>query len=196
MSSHPEKILCIKESLLFEGGKWNGIRRDNLDSLRKTILDHMEFRARDILEEDPNYKQVIAQVVLKYKDRYFLHRQCKRSEGRLNSLCPLPVGGHIEEFDLVDGKDVIMEALVREMNEEVNTSANIVGDEFLGVIYIEDGNPVNYVHIGFVYVFELDSDDVHVREEGLENIGFVDMEYLKKHRDELTYWSREIISYL
>lgn len=196
MKNHPEKILCIKEKALFKGGKWNGLKTDNLDTLKKDILDNMEFRVRDELEEDPTYKQIIAQVVLKHNGKYFLHRQAKRSEDRLNSLCPLPLGGHIEEFDVVDGKDIVMEALVREMYEEANVNANILQSDFLGIIYIEDGNPVNYVHIGFVYVFELDSDDVEVKEEGLENIGFVDLEYLNSHREELTYWSKEIISYL
>lgn len=192
---HREKIACVKEDILFEDGKWNGLMNSNLDRYVSLIKSNMEFRPRDKLEIDPAYKQIIAQVVLKYGDRYFLHRQVARSEKRLNSLCPLPIGGHIEEFDNTVG-DAIENAMIREMNEEVFCGSKIIDKKFLGLIYIDDGNPVNKVHIGFVYIFELDGDDVHVKEEGLENIGFVDIEYLKDHLEDLTYWSREIISYL
>ena len=193
-----EKILCVKEDVLFEKGKWNGMMVDNLDYYRDLVLKNMEFRVRSELEEDSSYKQVIAQVVLKYKDKYFLHRQVARNEGRLNSLCPLPLGGHIEIFDInTQGEgDIIDTALLRELNEEVDLNAQVLDKRFLGLVYIEDDNPVNWVHVGFFYVFEIDNDDVSVREDGLENIGFVDMEYLKDNRENLTYWSRIVIDYL
>jgi predicted NUDIX family phosphoesterase len=52
------------------------------------------------------------------------------------------------------------------------------------------------VHVGLVYIYDIDGEDVHIKEEGLKDIGFVTLEYLKKHRQELTYWSRLIINYL
>lgn len=192
---HPEKIACIREDILFRYGRWDGLMNENLDRYVSLIKDNMEFHPRDELEVDPKYKQVIAQVVLKHGDKYFLHRQVARSEKRLNSLCPLPIGGHIEEFDNTVG-DAIDNAMVREMEEEVVCNSKIIDRRFLGLIYLDDGNFVNKVHVGFVYIFELDGDDVHIREEGLEEIGFVDIEYLKKNLDNLTYWSKEIISYL
>ncbi|MGI5898196.1 MAG: NUDIX domain-containing protein [Candidatus Dojkabacteria bacterium] len=193
---HKEKICCIKEEILFSEGKWNGLKTDNLSKYISLINENMEFHPRDELEENPKYKQIIAQVILKHKDKYFLHRQVARSEKRLNSLCPLPVGGHIEEFDNTGEGNTIENALVREMNEEVSFDGNILNKEFLGLIYIEDENPVNRVHVGFVYIFELDSDNVHTKEEGLEDIGFVDIDYLNENINNLTYWSREIISFL
>ncbi len=194
--SHKEKICCIKEDILFSEGKWNGLKRDNLSKYISLINENMEFHPRDELEENFEYKQIIAQVILKYKDRYFLHKQVARTEQRLNSLCPLPVGGHIEEYDNTGAGNTIENALVREMNEEVSFDGNIIKKDFVGLIYIEDDNPVNRVHVGFVYIFELDSDNVHTKEEGLEDIGFVDVDYLKENINNLTYWSREIISYL
>lgn len=193
---HPEKILCVKESITFNKGKWNGIKTDNLDYYKKVITDNMEFRSRDSLEKDSSYKQIIAQVVLKYKDKYFLHKQTNRGETRLNSLCPLPLGGHIEQFDVSNKKDFVEVALEREMHEEADVKAKIIKREFVGLIYVEDDNPVNWMHIGFVYIFDLDSDKVHVKEEGLEEIGFVTKEYLQNNINTLTYWSRYIISYL
>ena len=190
-----EKILCIKEETLFKYGKWNGLMTSTPQKYLNLLRENGEFRVRKELENDPSYKQIIAQVILRYKDKYFLHRQVKRNEERLNSLCPLPIGGHIEEIDS-NSDDILETALERELHEEVDLKSNIVKKSYLGLIYLEDDNPVNFVHVGFVYIFDLDGVDVHVKEEGLEDIGFVSLDYLKTNSEKLTYWSRIIIYHL
>ena len=190
-----EKILCIKEETLFKYGKWNGLMTSTPQKYLNLLRENGEFRVRKELENDPSYKQIIAQVILKYKDKYFLHRQVKRNEERLNSLCPLPIGGHIEEIDS-NSDDILETALERELHEEVDLKSNIISKNYLGLIYLEDDNPVNLVHVGFVYIFDLDGVDVHVKEEGLEDIGFVSLDYLKTNSEKLTYWSRIIIYHL
>jgi predicted NUDIX family phosphoesterase len=196
MGSLDRKILCIKSENLFKPGKWNGLQTEDLDKYMKVLREESEFRVRRELEEDTNYKQIIAQVILRHKDKYFLHKQVNMSESRLNSLCPLPIGGHIEEIDNIDGKDIFEVALERELHEEVELNAKIVDREYLGLIYLEDDNPVNNVHVGLVSVFDLDSMDAHIKEEGLEEIGFVSLDYLKTNRETLTFWSRVIIYHL
>lgn len=190
-----EKILCIKEETLFKYGKWNGLMTSTPQKYLNLLRENGEFRVREELENDPEYKQIIAQVILRYKDKYFLHRQVKRNEERLNSLCPLPLGGHIEEIDS-NSDDILETALERELHEEVDLKSNIISKKYLGLIYLEDDNPVNLVHVGFVYIFDLDGADVHVKEEGLEDIGFVSLDYLKTNSEKLTYWSRIIIYHL
>jgi len=190
-----EKILCIKEETLFKYGKWNGLMTSTPQKYLNLLRENGEFRVRKELENDPSYKQIIAQVILRYKDKYFLHRQVKRNEERLNSLCPLPLGGHIEQVDS-NSDDILETALERELHEEVDLKSNIVKKSYLGLIYLEDDNPVNFVHVGFVYIFDLDGVDVHVKEEGLEDIGFVSLDYLKTNSEKLTYWSRIIIYHL
>lgn len=198
MSKHTEKIMCIKSEKLFEKGKWQGVKTTDLDYYKKLIIDNQEFRPRNELENDPTYKQVIAQVVLRYENKYYLHRQEDRTETRLNGLSPLPLGGHIEEFDkdAEDGKDIIETALLRELHEEVEINVKIVSKNFLGLVYIEDENPVNSVHVGLVYIFDVSGEDVHIKEEGLKDIGFVSLDFLKKNKETLTYWSRLIIYHL
>lgn len=185
-----EEILCIKSDILFNKGKWNGIKSDNLDYYYNLLLDKSEFRVREGLETDVNYKQIIPQVILRKDNKYFLHRQVNRNEKRLNGLCPLLLGGHVEKFDISDRKDLIKSALDRELEEEVAFNGNVLNREFVGLVYIEDDNPVNHVHVGLVYIFDVDSDEVVVKEEGLETVGFVDIEYLRKNIDSLTFWSR------
>ncbi len=190
------KILCIQGDVLFKEGKWNGLKSTDLEKYLELIKSKSEFRVRDTLEQDPSYKQIVAQVILKYKDKYYLHRLVQRNEGRLNGLCPLPLGGHIDEVKDYKGDDLVEHALMQELSEEVTLNSKILSKEFLGLIYLEDENPVNHLHVGFVYVFELDGDDVHVKEEGLEDIGFVSLDYLKTNKEELTYWSRVVIYHL
>lgn len=196
MGNHPEKILCIQSEKLFELGKWEGLQTKKLDQYLDVLRNESEFKVRDELEEDASYKQIIAQVVLRYKDKYFLHKQVNRSEGRLNSLCPLPLGGHIEEFDVKSGKDIFEVALDRELHEEADVKSEILKKSFLGLVYLEDENPVNHVHVGLIYVYDLDGTDIHIREEGLEDIGFVSLDYLKTNEETLTFWSRVIIYHL
>lgn len=196
MSGLDEKILCIKEDILFKEGKWNGLMTENLEKYRDLILSNGEYRVRRDLEEDSSYKQVIAQVILKYKDKFFLHKQTGRNEDRLNGYCPLPLGGHIEEIDEKAQGDTIELALDRELHEEVELNSNIVKKTFLGLIYLEDENEVNRMHVGLFYIYELDGMDVHIKEEGLEDIGFVSLDYLKTNKETLTYWSRLVIYHL
>ncbi|HBB64553.1 hypothetical protein A3K02_00770 [candidate division WS6 bacterium RIFOXYD1_FULL_33_8] len=196
MSDHSEKILCIESKRLFELGKWNGLQTEDLDKYLEILKSKSEFKVRRDLEEDPFYKQIIAQVVLRYKDKYFLHRQVNRAESRLNSLCPLPLGGHIEEFDKIKGENIFEIALDRELNEEVELKSKILKKNFLGLVYLEDENPVNSVHVGLVYVFDLDGMDVHIKEDCLEDVGFVSLDYLKTNKETLTFWSRVIIYHL
>ncbi|MDY0097516.1 MAG: hypothetical protein RBS01_04170 [Candidatus Dojkabacteria bacterium] len=196
MSDHTEKILCISTDNLFRLGKWSGLKTDGLDKYIKLLNEESEFRVREKLEQDPSYKQVIAQVILRYKDKYFLHRQVNRSEERLNSLCPLALGGHTEEFDMKEGENILDVALDRELHEEVDLQSKILKKELLGLIYIEDENPVNAVHVGLFYVYDLDGMDVHTKEEGLEDIGFVSLDYLKSNKETLTFWSRVVIYHL
>lgn len=191
-----EKILCIKGDTLFKDNKWNGFMVSDKEKYLQLLRDQSEFRVRKDLEKDPSYKQIIAQVILRYKGKYFLHRQVKRNEERLNSMCPLPLGGHIERIDIKKEQDIFTVALERELSEEVDVKSKVLKREYLGLVYIEDENPVNHVHVGLVYVFDLDGMDVHVREDGLEDIGFVSLEYLKTNTEKLTYWSRIIIYHL
>jgi predicted NUDIX family phosphoesterase len=193
MDKMQQKILCIESKKLFEKGKWNGLISKNLQYYYKLLKDNSEFKVRDELENNPDYKQIIPQAILRNKDRYFLHCQRDANEKRLNSLCPLPLGGHVEEFDVKKGKDTLEIALDREIEEEANIDANIVSKKFLGIIYVDDENPVNAVHVGIFYVFDIDSRDVEMREEGLETIGWVDGKYLREHIDKLTFWSRVFV---
>lgn len=193
MGKFDNKVLCIPSDKLFAQGKWEGLQTENLEAYYATLLKDSEFRVRGELEEDPSFKQIIPQVILRHGDKYFLHRQVAGGEARLNSMYPLPLGGHVEEFDEGQAQDIIAVALEREVAEEADIQARVVARTFVGLIYVEDENPVNHVHVGLLYVFDLDGENVTMREEALETVGWVDLSYLQTHMEELTYWSRVFV---
>lgn len=194
-----QEVMCIPTEILFEKGKWDGLKRDNLEEYYKLLLDNHVFIQRGLAEEDTNYKQIIPQCILRHNGKYYLHKQVNGTDKRLSNKYPLFLGGHVEKFPVEQGdiRDMIEIALDIEIHEDAYINANIIGRKFLGLIYIEDGNPVNYVHVGLAYLYDLDSDEVTIKEKDiLEDLGFVDVDYLKEHIDELTYWSKLIIPYL
>lgn len=194
-----QEVMCIPTEILFKNGKWDGLKRDNLEEYYQSLLDNHIFIQRGLAEEDTNYKQIIPQCILRYDGKYYLHKQVNGTDKRLSNKYPLFLGGHVEKFPVEEGdaRDMIEIALDIEIHEEANIDANILGRKFLGLIYIEDGNPVNYVHVGLAYLYDLDSDNVTIKEKDiLEDLGFVSVDYLKEHIEELTYWSKLIIPYL
>jgi len=215
MDKFQEKIRCIKSDKLREvNGKRNWLQSQNLDNYLDFLRKYWEFRVRWELEQDPNYKQIIPQIIFQYipkqtktwnsdqkiensQNLYFLYKQKNTiSESRLASLCPLFVWWHVEIFDN-DGWDIIQNAIDREVDEEVFLDSKILDRNFKGIIYIEDENPVNHVHIGLAYIYTIDGQDLKIKEtDKLEDIWFVDKKYLFDHIDSLTYWSRLIIDYL
>ncbi len=197
MASFDKEILCIKKDIFFAEDQWTGFRTEKLDESYNLLLEKSEFRLRADLENDPTYLQIIPQVLLRYGNKFYLHRQVNRNEKRLNSLCPLPLGGHVSEFELdkSSSEDSIQQALYRELSEEVTTDFEVTNKIFLGLVYLDD-NDVNRVHIGVVYIFDVSNDSAKVKEEGLETVGWVDVQYLYDHKEELTYWSRLMVEYL
>lgn len=193
MNKFDLKVLCIESKVLFERGKWNGLQTENLDFYYDLILKHSEFKVRSPLENDPSYKQIIPQVILEHRGKYFLHKVVNADEKRLQEMYPLALGGHVDEFDSDGNQDLIQTALMRELSEEVVINSKIIEKEFLGLMYLEDGNSVNHVHVGLYYKFKLGGKDVHVIEDALEEVGFVDKEFLKNNIDKLTYWSKYIV---
>jgi len=92
--------------------------------------------------------------------------------------------------------DVIQSGLVRELDEEVRINGSITGRQFIGLLYLEDDNPVNHDHVGLIYIFDIDTDDVVILEEELKRVGFLSLEEIAAYGDKLTYWSQIIVNHL
>ncbi len=191
-----QKIWCISSDKLFEKGKWQGLQTKNLDYYLDLLNKESIFLPRGPLEEDDSFKQIIGQVTLQVGNEFLLHQiTSEGSESRLHDLWPLFLGGHIDETDK-GHENVVEYAADREFNEEVKYEGNILEKKFLGLVYVEDGNFVNHVHVGMCFLFKGDSKKVTLNENKLANLKFVDVDYLNANIKNLTYWSREIIPLL
>ncbi len=203
MNKFDENVLCISsEDLWSVDWKWNWLKTEKLDEYISLFNQKWIFIRRWDVEEDINFKQIIPQIILKYnknwEDTYFLHKQnSKISEERLVDMYPLFLGGHIEEIDgMVWDKQLIQNATNRELEEEVMLKSNIINKDFKWIVYIEDGNFVNHVHIWLIWIYELDGENVEINEDKLEKVWFVNKDFLLQKKDKMTYWSQLCVDFL
>ena len=71
-----ERVLCIPRSQLVSAGEFHGFRRFD-EAFATALLNAagFSFRPRSEVETDPNYKQLIPYVVLRYGDTVFHYRR-------------------------------------------------------------------------------------------------------------------------
>jgi len=183
MSKDDEQILVVRSDVVFNppagGGKWQGLKVDNLDYYIDLIKKNYEFKRRGDMENDPSYQQVIPYMLFNYRGSYFLYKYLPQAgEQRLVDTYQLGVGGHINKDDINGSRDVLEAGMMREWEEEVDYKGNLINKKLVGILN-DETNPVERVHLGLVYDFSGDSADIKIREtekmEGrlvnLENVG-------------------------
>jgi predicted NUDIX family phosphoesterase len=121
------------------------------------------FVPRSPAESDPSLKQLIVYALVSYRGKILCYKRGKvGAETRLHAKRSIGVGGHInpEDWDLsASGIGAFEGALDRELFEEVGiTSEYIDHVVFLGLVN-EDSTEVGKVHLGLVYLVELDHVD-------------------------------------
>ena len=171
----------------------------NLERCLKYILANHSFRSRDIVEEDPSFKQIIPYVIVRHGDRYLLTRRTSRqTESRLHGKYSIGVGGHINDTEKFAADQNVIEAgLERELDEEIHLLGRRQSLNLVGIIS-DDSTPVGQVHLGLVFVLETDSPDFRVNEPELMTAEWASMELLQESFERMESWSqivfREIIS--
>lgn len=150
------------------------------------------FLARDDAEEDPSHKQIIPYAIFRHGDR-ILHyvRGGGSGEKRLAAKGSIGIGGHINAGDAEQAhldKDTYTVGVEREIGEELNIEG--AHTQRLVALLNDDSNPVGQVHIGFVHLFELESDAVTSNEDNITGLAFLTLEELEDRRDRLETWSQ------
>lgn len=175
MNKEDEKVLVVPASIIFANGKWQGLKKDNLDYYLNLIKNNYQFKRRGDVEDDPSWQQIIPYIVFNYEDKYFIYKYLLMAgESRLVDTYQIGVGGHINEFDLNGlyhnfsdrkkyGIDVLEEGMMREWNEEVNYKGGFLEKKLIGLLN-DDTNPVEQVHLGLVYNFVGDSPEISIKE--------------------------------
>ncbi len=207
-----ERVLVVPTREFHALGHFQGFSSD-VDTYLPALLDsdHLSYRPRGEMEEDPSFKQLIPYVLFRYVDSAGTPRlfQYKRGggvgEARLRAKRSVGIGGHISTVDIKNGgaagganagtaHDVYREGLQRELDEEVVIEAGFT-DRLVGLIN-DDETPVGQVHLGIVHLYEVDSLNVHPREEDIQNAGFQPIEELLTELDQFETWSEIVVKAL
>lgn len=188
MGKEDQEILVVKTSDLFPNGIWEGFRVfDDSTGILGLINNKGEYKCRGEMEHDPNYQQIIPQIVLTTQEKVFVHRiPVSGGESRLHDLWPIFLGGHAEKFD---SKNISMTA-EREFNEEIDYRGQIIKREFVGAVNLQD-NLVNSVHFGLVWVYLGDSEAFKDKgDDGVTDGRFISWTEAEKLVPKMSYWSR------
>jgi predicted NUDIX family phosphoesterase len=201
-----EQILCFKREILRAHPNPEKTFYDA--SLWHQILAHLESRPRSVVEHDYNYKQLVVYVLLNH-DQVFLsyQRTPKTDEARLKAKYSIGIGGHVNIqdtgqlslFGADDTKwnDFVLEAVWREVNEEVQIQGTILQAPRLICFINDDSNDVGQVHFGVVWLVKLAEPNVTTRgERGIGKLSLRDLASLSSMRDRLESWSQLLVDYL
>lgn len=171
--------------------------RNGLDRCLKLIQQSQSFLSRPLAEEDPTFKQIIPYVVIRHGGQYFLTRRTKRqSEARLHGKFSLGIGGHINDTDDINkSSDIVQAGLERELAEEVHLGAERKSLKLAGVIS-DDSTPVGQVHLGLVFILELQAAACQVRESELMTSEWADRQSLEVKLPLMETWSQIVFENL
>lgn len=184
-----EEVLVVKTKKLFPDGIWEGFKKLDEKEFIDFVNQNSEYLKRGFAETDETYQQIVSQIILKVKNKVFIHKIAHGSgEKRLHDMWPIFLGGHINNND-----PDIVSAFDREFKEEINYKGNIISKRFWGIVKLHD-NPVNKVHVGLVWIYEGDSESFEPTSDGgLAEGHFADKNELKSIKDKLSYWSKIVL---
>lgn len=193
-----ERVLCIPRSQLDAAGTFHGLRRWD-EGFAAKLLDPagFSFRPRSEVETDPNYKQLIPYVALRWQDQVFHYRRGGvGTETRLHARRSVGIGGHINEGDAIGGIDAYTAGMFRELREEVSLGGGGgFHQEQIGFIH-DPSTPVGEVHLGVVHLFDLTEPNVTPREAAIADAGFAAVGELLAAKGEFETWSQFVLEAL
>ena len=141
-------------------------------------------------EIDPTFRQIIPYCLVKFEDYYFVTKRLD-GDSRLIGKTVIGIGGHIER-PIENTNNPVSYSLHRELEEELNLG---LGEEtvekvtLVGVIK-SDASEVDSVHLGLIYIVDVGTWDITVKEtEILEGL-WVHVDDLKGYSDNWETWSK------
>lgn len=186
---HQGHIVCVKASHFLD--RVNGLADYTLKS------DHLILGRRALLENDPDFRQILPEFVLIHEGKVWAYRRAKSGgESRLHGKVAVNVGGHWDLDDLITTNSVIdLEASLenaaqRELSEEIDVQSSVLSRTQMEKCICADDTPVDRLHLAIVYFIELDGTDVASKEEQLDAMGFFEPEELLDGDYELETWAR------
>lgn len=184
-----EFVLCVPTSLFASLGAFQGFSPD-YEHYLPTLLDpaNTSFQPRSTVESDPTFKQIIPYCIFVHNGEVFYYRRGGGGEGRLLKKRSVGIGGHISSTDSLEGDRRYLQAMRREIEEEVYVGGTFQ-DRCAGLIN-DDSTEVGQVHLGIVHIFELEAAQVRPREQSILETGFAKPADLVASLDEFETWSQ------
>jgi predicted NUDIX family phosphoesterase len=191
-----EQVLVIPTTVFHAAGLFQGFSpKAEYFTSQLFRPEHFQFLPRSLAENDPAFKQLIPYVVLRYGPDIFAYRRGKAgNEKRLHELRSVGVGGHIAREDIASGEFSYRQAMLRELNEEIELGCGY-RERCLGLIN-DDSTPVGQVHLGIVHLFDLEGRDLAPRENALREGRLTSLAELKAAREEFETWSQFVLDLL
>jgi predicted NUDIX family phosphoesterase len=201
-----EHILCFKREIL--RARPNQAKTFYDASLWHQILAHLESRPRSLAEHDYDYKQLVVYILINHENVFLSYQRTpKTDEARLKAKYSIGIGGHVNIQDTnqlslfgADDErwnDFLLEAVWREVNEEVQIQATILRAPKLVCFINDDSDDVGQVHFGVVWLVKLAEPDVTTRgERGIGKLSFRGLTSLSSMRDRLESWSQLLVDHL
>lgn len=195
MTKHQEHIVCIKSSCVKH-------RKHGFVDYALNLADLM-LGQRATLEQDSDYRQVLPiSIFIHDKKVWAYKRTSKGGESRLHNKVAIAVGGHWEMEDIfindsiIDLEKSLYKAMQRELAEEVRLTSKILNTYQLPKMICADDTEVDRVHIGMVWVHELDGEGIQSAEDQLETIGLILPEELLNGDYNIEVWTKIICDIL
>ena len=191
-----ERILVVPTSLFHELGYFQGFSRE-IDRYWPQLVtgDHVEYRARGEMEEDPSFKQLIPYALFRWTAAdgtphlFEYQRGSGQGERRLHAKRSVGVGGHISSIDAEIGalEHVYREGMRRELDEEVVIETPYT-ETVVGLIN-DDETPVGRVHLGMVHLCDVEEPNVRPREADILEARFSPVADILSRLDQFESWS-------
>jgi len=191
-----ERVLVVPTEVFHRLGHFQGFTRDvdrYLDDLFSP--EHVSYRPRHEVEEDPGFKQLIPYVIFRHRDEngrqtvFQYTRGTGQGEGRLHRKRSVGIGGHISAIDA--GSDAngnpYEEGMRRELEEEVIVETSYTA-HLVGLIN-DDQTEVGRVHLGVVHRFDVEDPAVRPREDEIIKSGFRPVEEILADLSGFETWS-------
>ena len=191
-----ERVLVVPTELFHRLGHFQGFTGE-VDRYLDELLSpqHTSYRPRSEVEVDPGFKQLIPYVIFRHTDAagrqtvFQYTRGTGQGEGRLHRKHSVGIGGHISAIDAnshANGSPY-EEGMRRELEEEVAIDTPYTA-RCVGLIN-DDQTEVGSVHLGVVYLFDVECPAVRPNETEIIQSGFRPVEEILADMTGFETWS-------
>lgn len=192
---HQEHIVCIKASAVKH--REHGFVDYDLN------LSDLMLGQRAMLENDDDFRQVLPISIFTHNGKVWAYeRTSKGGESRLHNKIAVAVGGHWDMDDILTKDGVIdleaslQKAMDRELEEEVKLTSSVIKSTRLKKMLCADDTEVDRVHMGMIYMHELDGEGIESAEDQLKTVGFVSPQELLEGDYNIEVWARIVCEIL